>query len=247
MVQKEKLDRVSSLASKLNNATDDLNATIAKIEERLKGIGLAVWVDLTLDERNTRAHADDGGDGYYVHTTIAWDLGYAKVGDAWRIAAKRCTGTATTRDGAIDDSVDREWSDDGEPVALVTAPRSVRVAAVKYLDDLLDKIAQQAERFIADVEAAKEFAAADSSTGNGAGDEAVQKSQVVIKSWGPNPQAVHAVIKSLTNMNELEMRDIIRQPTPFTLPGFLQSLGQQAAWAATLSTAGATVVFKPAK
>jgi hypothetical protein len=84
-----------------------------------------------------------------------WDVGFAKLGDEWRLAASRRIRTRTGSDSWGDDKYEYE---DLDEVPLAQAPRVVRAEAAGLLELLIDAIANRAEQFVANITTAKGLA-----------------------------------------------------------------------------------------
>jgi hypothetical protein len=134
----ESVRRLEDLASKLNEATDKLNEQIEAFEERLSAtrIGLELW----LNDESDRIAADalgDWDDGYYV-------VGWAKIGDAWHLAVRRWRWN--NDEGAMTAPT--------TPQLLTNAPRHVRMRALPLVLYIVERLGNEAERWLEDVEKA---------------------------------------------------------------------------------------------
>ena len=147
------LDSIRSLseaATDLNEKTDELNDVFLEVEKRLADarVGVSIWLadgEQLLDQSSRR-------DGRYT----GWALGYAKIGSEWRLAAKRVAGQEVT--SSINRFEEPDVFEDLEdPVALVKAPRSVRVEAAAVLEQLVDQLTERVKLFAANIERAKEL------------------------------------------------------------------------------------------
>src|SRR5260370_25179604 len=149
--------QLSSLASQLNKETDALSDIILDLERQLANtkVGVSLWL-----ERNLLAET---GDGYKQD---AWVLGYAKLGDSWRLAAKPVTVTWEHIEEADHGDLTPFTKDRGEPVPLLNAPRAVRVDASAYLEELVNRLAEKVKGFIGNIEQAKRFVATPPIKGN---------------------------------------------------------------------------------
>jgi len=139
---------LSSLASQLNKETDSLNDIILDLERRLGStkVGVSIWLDNSL--------LAETGDGFKQN---AWVLGYAKIGDSWRIATKPITRTWERTEEMDHGDLTDFTKDRGEPVPLLNAPRAVRVDASAFLEQLVNELATKVKGFIANIEQAKKF------------------------------------------------------------------------------------------
>lgn len=149
------MKNLSTLSGKLKGETEDLNKVIADLDERIRktGIGVSVWLDDLLDEHEHFKQIDDGnGDGRRVRLRSGWQLGYARVGEMWVIAAKKTHEVADAQD-----SLDLPW-DDADPMPLGKAPRHIRVEAAPLLEKLVEALSERATVFIKNIEQAKKLA-----------------------------------------------------------------------------------------
>ena len=123
-----KLHKLARLTRALNEETDQLNGRIKVFDRSLARmkLGVSVWLDRLIAEP---------GD---VDTKKGYQIGYGKVKDKWRVAARRATEGDT---GAV------EATGDG-PVPLYKAPRLVRVHAVGLFDDLLEALEDRIQSFL---------------------------------------------------------------------------------------------------
>jgi hypothetical protein len=83
-----------------------------------------------------------------------WELGYAKVGEVWVIAARKTRGEEVLDENGIAEFV---W-DDHEPIPLGKSPRHIRVEAAPLLEDLVERLSERAKHFIKNIEQAKKLA-----------------------------------------------------------------------------------------
>ena len=141
------LKDLSTLGTKLKSETEELNEVIANLNQRLKEtrIGVSAWTGILLDEKDK---TEVGPYNSEVVLKTGWELGYAKVDDAWTIAVRH---TSCDRDGE-----EGGWRDE-IPISLLKAPRHVRVESADHLETLIEKIADRARRFIASIEKAKKL------------------------------------------------------------------------------------------
>jgi hypothetical protein len=143
---KESLDQLASVAQELNEKSDGLNATIEQVEARLglSRIGIAVWLCTCIDGVKTDAGVEEG-----------WDVGYFKIGDTWRLAARHVRWRNVVEDDGTQTVDDEPLAD---PVALVRAPRSIRVQAAPLLEVVVDRLVRQAREFVDNIDRASAFA-----------------------------------------------------------------------------------------
>jgi hypothetical protein len=134
---------LESKAARLNTASDTANATLAAIEKRLVGlnIGLEIWHPAPI------AEADSEGDiGPYKTTTRKVTvLGLARVDSKWCLALKPVRLVDGFYEGDMACPFTNEFAD-GPPVALLSASRTLRLAALamapKFLKHLSEHVAK---------------------------------------------------------------------------------------------------------
>lgn len=110
----KELDALHTVARELRGATDRLRETIDATEAAIvwTGVGLTVWLaEPIVDE---------------------WQLGFAKVGGAWRLSAR---------------------ANPERVIALTSAPLPVRVAALCHFPQLIDQLTSEAVEALGKVQA----------------------------------------------------------------------------------------------
>jgi hypothetical protein len=122
--------QLSTAASTLNSASDRLSELVAELDSSLKtlNVGLVCWVDI-----NRPWTSADG------LRTYSQKVGYAKISGKWGVAVR---------------TVDRhEYDDypDTEEWAFSEAPRQLRLEAVEFIPQLLEKLAKEAEKHTREV------------------------------------------------------------------------------------------------
>jgi hypothetical protein len=148
----EEVSRLTSVAKKLNEATESHNKLIEKLEADLQksGVGVACWAECVLVEGPVTTFQDENEMGPVLGHQESWDLGYQKLGDTWRIVTKKVICT-----WPIGDTEKKEWSDgDDAPIPLLKAPRAVRVEAAPFLEQLVRKLREKAELYIKAIDTA---------------------------------------------------------------------------------------------
>jgi len=117
----QSFQRLSSTAANLNQVSDKLNASVAGLENSLRKLGLGIggWV---------RISGSNNNDGSYWYE----DVGYAKVNGKWGFAIKSGSGHE-----AADFDKTEVW-------AFNDAPRDLRIAAIKKIPDLIEKLNAEA-------------------------------------------------------------------------------------------------------
>lgn len=122
MAISDKLSKIKHRAASLNHKTDQLNATIERIEKELQGAGVEFWWS---DGPQFDVREFEGGEERLYAV-----LGYAKVNTEWHIAVE-------DQREAFGES---GWAHVGseDPVPLVRASRSIRLAVAPELEAFLD-------------------------------------------------------------------------------------------------------------
>lgn len=156
---KESLSALAASAQRLNAESDTLNATICEVEDGITQteIDLTVWLGNLLCETAWKFMDEIyylPDDSVRVYERVGWVIGYARIGDGWRIAAKH---VAVTRVG--EGEPDPEQADIGSAVALTSAPRAVQVEAAPALELLVETLTSRAEKLVEGIERAKKAVA----------------------------------------------------------------------------------------
>ena len=164
-IKPDLLHELTEAAETLNRSSDDLTTAIRQFEEQINQtrVGVSVWLPDEFAEGETYIVGEDDGDNgrYERRRYDGWRLGFAKIGDAWRVVVRR--ELFQNEDGAVDARGQYEWSPycvDFGPVALADAPRHVRVQAVgsggrpERFERLLKALTERATEFTASVKAA---------------------------------------------------------------------------------------------
>lgn len=125
------LSTIESSSKHLNTVSNNSNAVLRSIEKRLIGanIGLEIWWDKkTLDHMGSTDLRHD--------ETACWrtqQLGFSRIGGDW------CLAIRTMRNGAyfFEGEEDVREAVDGEPTALLRAPRNIRLEALRLMPEFL--------------------------------------------------------------------------------------------------------------
>ena len=146
----DSLRSLSEASAELATKTEELNGVLLRVEKQLAEarVGVSIWLDdgrRLVDETPRQAGRSTG-----------WAVGYAKVGGDWHLAAKRVSVRETSKTGNPQDDY-IEFEDAGEPVALVKAPRSVRVEAAALLEKVVTELTAKVRRFVGNIEDAKKL------------------------------------------------------------------------------------------
>lgn len=133
---------INAQADETNRIIRDTNAKLAELKA-----GVELW--LMHGGWPVFALSPDRGTGF----AEGLQLGYAKVADAWQLAARPVEATQRFYEG--DESM--PWVEirtKGPARALLDTSRMERVAAVAHLDDLIDALAEKLEGYLRVVERA---------------------------------------------------------------------------------------------
>ncbi len=139
--------RLEQLASELNRRTDDLNAQIAAVNARLAAMKIGVSIWLVGGRPHGPVLLDPDGDS--SHETGS-QLGYAKVNGTWQLAVRSVIARNKFFEG--DESMPYVEETKGDPTPLLDAPRSIRLAAVAHLPQLIESLAAKASGFLSDLD-----------------------------------------------------------------------------------------------
>lgn len=140
---KNPMGRLAQLGQQLKAETEKLNSRIRQYEKSLDRmrLGVSVWLDDVIGDAE---ELRDGG----------FQLGYTKVRDKWRIAARRVQVRLQGDEQVV------EQADDG-PVPLSKASRLVRLRSLGSLDDLVEKLTERVEFFLDQLRAGQDETADD--------------------------------------------------------------------------------------
>jgi hypothetical protein len=160
MPMRETLDELAKAAAALNSETDQLNELIGDFETELEraGVGVSHWMQQLLDESpiEQRYRATDKDEKYPIDVTRGWVLGFAKIDGRWCLGAKQVR--------VEDESGEVKIVDEKPPVALVKAPRIVRMEAAAQFEALAKELTIKMRAYLASIGQAKQFAKIDEST-----------------------------------------------------------------------------------
>ncbi|HEY7291516.1 MAG TPA: DUF5677 domain-containing protein [Vicinamibacterales bacterium] len=144
-------DDLIPVARRLNTASDDLNAALKRIEERLNelGIGIARYVSIP----ETRDVINNGEDKD-PEEWIEYQVGYDRLGDSWALMTRR----AHFQDDPMMTGVPADcWRFDEEK-PLLRASRDLRIKAVAAIPELLKDLKSEAQTVLGVVDAARRLA-----------------------------------------------------------------------------------------
>jgi hypothetical protein len=116
--------QLSSVASDLNQISDELGKSISEVDGALKklNLGVEVWVQMS------HKSVDPDGLDFYIER-----VGYTKVNGIWGIGLR----TESGREDEPDRETTNEW-------LFNDAPRTLRLAAIGRLPDLLEALSKEA-------------------------------------------------------------------------------------------------------
>jgi hypothetical protein len=148
------MQELTTLAAKLNKASDDAADVIADYEHRLEatGIGISCWLPQILNKEHQGSGVNELGEDFDY--ALGYQIGWDKVGKKWHLAF-RCIAI---EDRADDDGVvpglmrSKESTTPFTPEVLVNSPRSIRVQAVRLLDGLVKALTDDARAVLRAVE-----------------------------------------------------------------------------------------------
>lgn len=155
MPDEAKLDKLASLAKTLNEKTDSINSAIERLEKRLgeMNIGLEVWLKDRIASEGTFIRENEEGEpidpeGWEAEWSI--QIGYAKYND-WVFVSRRILDLyepSLYAPGTV--QLNRTFNeDDGQLYRpLTSAPRAVRIAALPFIEKLVDNMIEAAEKNI---------------------------------------------------------------------------------------------------
>jgi hypothetical protein len=130
-------------ATNLNAVSDQLGKTIVQLDSSLKklNLGVSAWVTISSNEWPDGSWASD-------------QLGYDKIDGEWGIGIRKVSGSYTHEECGENST---EW-------LFHTAPRTLRIAAIEKIPELIDELTKQADattkKAIAKLDQANQLAAA---------------------------------------------------------------------------------------
>jgi hypothetical protein len=147
---KDALANLASVSHDLDAELDEVNGTIASVEDSINeaGPGVPVWLhdelcyeETAVDLSELGAAADHGAEGHEGRGCRFWDVGYGRDRDGqWRILAREWEA-ALGAEGDTDDEHRRELT---APKHLSQCTREVRMEAVGSLERLVAAITERA-------------------------------------------------------------------------------------------------------
>jgi hypothetical protein len=161
MTQQDTLVRLSKVAAKLNKASEEFNQHIVKMETLLQdcNVGQTVWLSARSKDGRIKWAIDPSAPqevktsglrpNLGERTRTHWEIGFGRASTGnWRILAAEVLTDADT--GELR-SLDYGFVP--EPKPLIECPRSVRIVAMRHLDELLERVIERAEDLVAEIEA----------------------------------------------------------------------------------------------
>jgi hypothetical protein len=158
---------LETIAKQLNEQSDSLSQSLQKIDEKLAklNIGLAVWpyksdygeVFLIGEWESKTAEAINGFQADDdQHYSTGWAIGYAKVESGWSICVVPVLVCRRMKAELGSEII--SVTPEGDPVALLKAPRAIRIMAAERLPRLIEEIKAQAQRSIQAIQNARGIA-----------------------------------------------------------------------------------------
>jgi hypothetical protein len=153
------LKDLKPLAKKLNAKTDDLNASLRTIEEKLNEMGLGIETRLPLAlVVGPKTFRPDDAEGPHAHAEYVYNsthLGYGRHGERWALLVHEILNL-----GVRDESnnVEDQEQEDEHPKPLLQASRAIRIKAVEHIEPLIEHIKAQASDSIEKIEKARRIA-----------------------------------------------------------------------------------------
>ncbi len=144
-------DDLIPIARRLNTASDDLNAALKRIEDRLNELGIGI--DRFVPIADTRDVGSDGTE----HEPEEWSeyqVGYDRVGEGWALLTRRAH---FRDDSTMTASPEECWQFD-EVKPLLRSSRELRIKAVAAIPKLLEELKAEAEGVLRVVENARRLA-----------------------------------------------------------------------------------------
>jgi hypothetical protein len=132
------LSKFRRSAARLNEESDSINEIIASVERQLveANAGFECWATPFRAEPERCYDNGDDNEGHLAWTETL--VGFAKLEDAWRLAVKE-------REARKYNDEDRPTYSYDDPFALSQASRSIRVAALGKLPELIEALSTKAD------------------------------------------------------------------------------------------------------
>lgn len=153
------LQDLEPLAKRLNAATNDLNASLQNIQDRLNvlAIGVEVWLDASLHESPYRQVLNDHDEPTREREFTADELGYGRLGNGWALLVRE-RRYVHAGPGGYGGRTLSEFDDGNQETPLLRASKKLRLAAVPLIPRLVDALKAEAEKQLAAIEEAKKIA-----------------------------------------------------------------------------------------
>jgi hypothetical protein len=148
------LSELSSLAKRLNTASDSINDIIKRFETTLQGfnLGLEVWVE-KWDLHDTSEMDKGPEEDSITAEDKDTELGFCRLGDAWVL----CLRDVAYHARVIGCQTYYEWKSLGDPRPLLKASRAERIDALPQFPALLKALEDATEALLNTIEEAKRF------------------------------------------------------------------------------------------
>ena len=130
--------KLQAAKKKLDEASEQVNATIAHAEAKLRANnpGVAVWIESrhALIPPSEDPRMDD-------EANRGWQIGFIKIKGEWKLAVRQ-----------VEEEDCDCWKQLTDPIALDKAPRIIRMEARYLFNALVLEIVQRAELYTSDIE-----------------------------------------------------------------------------------------------
>jgi len=161
------------LSKRLNAATDELNAALESIQDKINdlALGVEIWLDGTNDEL-TRSFGDEWTEvdgepvrrwneddaARFFRLIEAQELGYGRLSDGWALLVRtvRYREERYAAGWGLPDGFGGSVESERKP--LLRCSRQLRVHAVDRIPKLIEQLHREASRVIDAVEKAKQIA-----------------------------------------------------------------------------------------
>jgi hypothetical protein len=150
------------LSKTLNTSTDELNAQLKDVEDRINALSLGVEAWVTNKPLREEFTASSSPYGHPTRGRIATELGYARFNEGWKLAVRTVSYSQWLD---LNTEVAWEESTDGrgmevsgfETKPLLRAGRTLRTAAVDRIPDLVEALHAAGSKVAEAVEKARKL------------------------------------------------------------------------------------------
>jgi hypothetical protein len=159
----ETFRKLSEKASKLNKSSDEINRIISSFEKKLGEMNLGVEVWYGDPDRSWFLNPEADSHGFTLErsdmhvekgrqSSFIIVLGYAKLGNSWRLAVRE----GTIRGGFSGGEYVETFAED-KRFPLSEATRAVRMSALGAMEGLFGAIEKKADELLAQLEKGRKF------------------------------------------------------------------------------------------